>query len=79
MDKEVQKLLLLSGATEQFMKSLQEAGFEEPDIVTALNNACIIAVARTRGAAGAASWLQRIAETTLSNAAEVDQIAGARA
>src|SRR5687767_2339088 len=47
------ELLDLDDKAQQFINTLQIAGIEEPTAVTALTNACILRVARTKGAAGA--------------------------
>ena len=71
---EAEHLELLDKAL-QFIRTLQLAGISESLAVTALNSACVLTVARTRGAAGAAAWLRGVASQTEVQAAAIDQAA----
>lgn len=62
MASDERELLELADNAQQFINTLQIAGIEERDAVTAIVNACTLRVARSRGAAGAADWLRRLAD-----------------
>lgn len=69
------ELLELSDKGLQFIRTLQLAGVDQANAITALTNASVLEFARTRGAAAAAQWLKRLADHTESNAAAIDRAA----
>ncbi len=60
-----------------FINTLMIVGIDEPVAVSAINNALVERVARTRGAAGAANWLRSIANLVEANAASIEETARA--
>jgi hypothetical protein len=71
------ELLGLRDRAEGFIRGLEAEGVRESDAITALNNACVMRVAKSRGAAGATVWLRRMADHAEANARSIDQVAKA--
>lgn len=72
------ELIELADRADQFLRTLQLAGIAETVAITAVHNACVIAVARTRGAAGAVAWLRSVADATEKSGVLVDVVAQSR-
>ncbi len=62
---------------QSFLRTMQLAGAPERAAVTATLKACVLAVARTKGAALAADWLEAMARETRDHAAMIDLAAKA--
>lgn len=58
------ELIELQEKASQFIRTLQLAGVSENSAVSALHQACILAVVRTRGGPAAVAWLRAIADRT---------------
>jgi hypothetical protein len=72
------ELLELGENADQFIRTLILAGIDKRTAITALNNACTLAVAEDFGAIVAADWLRRLADATEQNAPAIDQVARSR-
>ena len=75
LPESARELLELQEKASQFIRTLQLAGVSEDSAVSALHQACILAVMRTRGGPAAVAWLRSIADRTEEMLPTIEQLA----